>query len=386
MIEQLCCGFEHVEVNSALISLVRFTFPEEEIIFFGEKNHIDWIKNSSKVLFSDINFIELELPRRFYPDIIRIFSDVLIVNKIFRFAKNHDTKFIIFCSLTSSLLYSIKFWQSRLNGIKCILIPHSILETINFKPPLNPLFFPFWFPYPLNIANAQNIKYLVYGNSIKTNLIKKFPRIQDYILSIDLPYLFDDDQNIRKLQEDCITFGFFGVGTSAKGIDEFFSLPNHISTKYNHKPKYVVIGQILDKKLRKQIPEKIIIPSVNKPLSRDEYEYYAQSINYSVMIHKPYLYNFTASGSFFDALKYQIPIIAIRNPFFEFYFNKLGNIGYMCSTMDEVYAKINEILRDPPVEEYQIQINNLIRGRKYFDPRTPGSQFSEIMNTWLISK
>jgi hypothetical protein len=47
-------------------------------------------------------------------------------------------------------------------------------------------------------------------------------------------------------------------------------------------------------------------------------------------------YKLTASGALFEAINRKRPIIAIRNEYFEYIFNKYGSIGYLVDTLDEM--------------------------------------------------
>jgi len=38
--EPQCIGFEHAEFNAALLSVIKHAFPDEEIMFVAEKEHI----------------------------------------------------------------------------------------------------------------------------------------------------------------------------------------------------------------------------------------------------------------------------------------------------------------------------------------------------------
>ena len=42
--EPQCVGFEHVEVNTALLTVIRQAFPTKEIWFFAEKEHLNLVK------------------------------------------------------------------------------------------------------------------------------------------------------------------------------------------------------------------------------------------------------------------------------------------------------------------------------------------------------
>ena len=75
----------------------------------------------------------------------------------------------------------------------------------------------------------------------------------------------------------------------------------------------------------------------------------------------------TASGAFTDAVNFEKPIIAIRNEFFDYYFKKFGNIGYLFDNIDDMAEKMIEIIERKPQEEYLVQKENIKKLKKNID-------------------
>jgi hypothetical protein len=91
---------------------------------------------------------------------------------------------------------------------------------------------------------------------------------------------------------------------------------------------------------------------------------YSKKINYALFFHKRDNYRLSASGVFFDAISYLKPIIALRNPFFEYYFQIMGDIGYLCDSYEEMENLILKIVENKPNERYLKQQKNILNGRK----------------------
>jgi hypothetical protein len=75
-----------------------------------------------------------------------------------------------------------------------------------------------------------------------------------------------------------------------------------------------------------------------------------------------------ASASFLDALCYVKPGIYLRNPFIEHYFDQMGDIGYLCRSYGEIRDTLRSIVGRFPEERYQQQCQNILRGRRLFQP------------------
>ena len=68
-----------------------------------------------------------------------------------------------------------------------------------------------------------------------------------------------------------------------------------------------------------------------------------------------------------DAISFEKPVIAIKNDFFEYYFNKFGNIGYLFDNVNDMAKKMIEITANPNEEEYFIQKENIKTIKRYID-------------------
>lgn len=369
--EPQCIGFEHVEVNMALLNVISIAFPNDKILFFGESTHLGYISNDIHRLglnLENIKFFPIKIPPRNFSNLRRLGMEISLVNKIGSIAKSNEPKMIIFLSVTSSGLTAIKLFLYGNKKLKFIVIPHNILETILNKPSVIPWEAPFWFRWVLMFGNKDNIRYLLLGPSIKDKLIVELPNLEKYVLSIDLPYPYNEQFDvIRRNKSKVVTFGVLGVGGRHKGTDLFFKLAAEVSKVVTtNNPKFILIGHIVHNDLKRKIPESVFVPSPDKPLTREDFDMYAKSIDYAVYPYNKDAYRLTASGAFFDAVYYAKPVIAIKNPFFEYYFKVMGNIGFLCDDYNQMKETIIGILNNDNTDEYDIQANNIMNSRKQF--------------------
>jgi hypothetical protein len=52
----------------------------------------------------------------------------------------------------------------------------------------------------------------------------------------------------------------------------------------------------------------------------------------------------------------------------EHYFRLLGDVGYLCDTLDEMSDLIEQLLHEKPTARYNQQVRNILAGRSLFDP------------------
>jgi len=381
-------GFEHSQFNAALITAVNNAFPNEKILFLSEKDHMSNIrkildKNSIKI---DFQYEEINVIPQNLIDPIRFPRELILFNHIFNIASKFNSNKVIISNIRRPSIVSIKLLIRKFKDINCYIVLHGILESIH-NSPLKLTEIPFWFHFWLSIRNIDRLRYIVLGDSIKEELLKKIPSLESYILSIDHPYFFSEENFNTTPNQKVVRFGFFGFGSIRKGIDLFFKLSNNIKNmETRFKPEFILIGSVQNQKLGPFTYKKVdilndssaIIPSHKKPLSMEDFEMYAKTIDYALILHSPQENSLTPMASFFDALSYLKPIIALKNPFLKYYFNQMGGIGYLCKDYYEIENLILQILNDDLTETYDHQRNVMLNQRKKLSLEIIGKKLARM--------
>jgi hypothetical protein len=378
--EPQCVGFEHVEVNAALIAAMRCALPQEEILFLAEKEHLELVSGVLDDHRVKIQSREIGVPPRFL-DFRRLPRELLLCKNVFDIAHSNAANKILFTSITSPTLISIKVLLRFFNEIECVAIPHNILNTITKRPSLVPTETLFWFRFWLSFGNTKRLRYLVPSPYIKERLSILLPKIGEFVRSVDLPYFFDAGKDSRHLNRDPIRFGVFGAATRNKGADVFFALAQEILRSHvRFVPEFVLVGHIVDKTIGGLQEDSVIVGSSDLPLSREDFETRAKSVDYVLFFNRPDAYDLVVSGSLMDAFSYVRPIIALKQPLFEYYFETMGDIGYLCESYEEIKERILSILANKPNERYRVQQCNILNGREQFSPMVVSSQLATLWN------
>ena len=63
-------------------------------------------------------------------------------------------------------------------------------------------------------------------------------------------------------------------------------------------------------------------------------------------------------------MSYLKPIIAIKNPLFQYYFDLMGDIGYLCRDYGEVKDLVLNLIEKQDKERYNRQKLNLKKGQE----------------------
>jgi hypothetical protein len=378
-------SFEHASVNAALIGTVADAFQEEELVFLAQAEHIRYVKNILDAHSVVVRYRETTIPLETffnYPLSVARPSaaNFRFYRNVFHLAHKNHANTIIFCSVTKRALILIKALLRRYRGITCLVVLHDILQDVTKAPPLLPHRRFFSFRFWISFGNIHRLRYVVLGPDIEERLKHYMPRVSSYVSSIDLPYFFSEDVGPEPFADDAIHFGSYGVGSCAKGTDIFFRLAEEVqSTKTTYRPTFTLIGHLLNKRL-KDVPHRSVnLPSPEVPLDQEAYEKYGKRIDYALFFYRPNSYELRASGAILDAFSFLKPIIVLKSPLSEYYFKKMGDIGYLCENRNAIKDTILDILETRPIDRYRQQQENILTQRVQFSPACVSLTFRSLL-------
>src|SRR5665647_502450 len=378
--EPMRWGFEHATVNAALIGTVADAFQEEELLFLAEAAHIGYVKDILDAHSVAVRYRETTIPPRTLLNYQRSAPDFRLCRNVFRVAHKNHANTIIFCSVTTPGLISIKTLLRRYRDIVCLVIPHNILQRVTTAPPLLPHRRFFSFRLWMSFGNTRRLRYVVLGPRIEERLKQYVPGVSSYVSTIDLPYFFSDDVGPEPFADDAVRFGSYGVGSYEKGTDIFFGLAEEVqSAKTTYKPTFTLIGFLLDPRLKDVPHTSVNIPSLDVPLDQESYEKYSRSIDYALFFNRPNDYELRASGAILDAFSFLKPIIALKSPLSEYYFKKMGDVGYLCENYNALRDTVLDILETMPTDRYRQQQENILTQRVQFSPAGLSLKFRNLL-------
>lgn len=370
------CGLSHCQINAFIIkNLVNSFFNNEKFYFFSEKEHYKEILNIYREnninIDSQVKYFEIEVMQNIaIREYNRFYSEIKILLKILIFAiKNKETTII---SLYTSVwqLYIFILFSYIFKDINFYSVMHGELERINLykfkKKPLKYFYHLFFGIFiPLCLPVQKNFKYIVLGESIRKNLLLKKAFLEKNIISIDHGYIFQEKSYNLNYLDQKIRFGIFGMIFKDKNGNNLIELLEKLDKIPNKNFEINLIGHIRDYDVFLKLQEynfvKIYAP-FKCFLDNVKFKDLAEKIDYALFTYDNSLFKLTASGAFWDPISFCKPIITLRNDYFNYYFNKYNNIGYILDTIDELLAVILKIIDKPDREAYKLQIdaiNNL---------------------------
>lgn len=360
MIDLNMTGFGHFEFNKNIINLIS---KNRSMIFYGESKLVDIIfKNctyKNNIKFNKFFFPEANSKiKLLFREILAIIYITLIFISLINRKKTIEVYFLSVIPLTHFYVKLINIFFSY----KVTIFLHGELEA--FKENTNLPSFKYYYSIAckaIRIFNNQ-FKYIVLGESILKNL-NKFIKTEN-INFIDHPYSFDKIFQ-PETNNQTINFGIVGKAIlGEKNSHLIFKLAEFIRKKAQsniNNPKFTIIGT-LSKNLLSYSNNYVDFNEHAKMLSADEFETKILKLDFVLFFYNADSYKYTASGAFFDCVKYEIPFVAIKNDFFNYYQEKFGALGYLEDDYESIEKRILLILNtseEDKINEIKVFKNNL---------------------------
>jgi len=388
--EPQCWGFEHALFNAALLNTVLLAYPEARVYYLGEAGHLEWVRaylgRASEECLGRVEWRAIDIPAADYLHWGRFTrygyrQEQVWFNQVRDLLRRESPRLLVLASITNPGLFVVK--RSMLLGLvslPTLIIPHSILALLLTKHPLKPLLdWMLSFRQVLAFPQPRHLRYIALGGSIYSHLLSASPKLASRFNVLDPPYLWDSGvppgSHLEPRQPgERVRFGYMGVGY--KGFEGFTRLAGAIQPR-GLNSEFLLVG-FLNTPVDSSLYRGVVQGVSDTPLTPEEYGRRAVSLTYAVWTARPEHYRLAASVSFIDALSFAKPGIYLRNPFIEHYAQKMGDIGYLCDSLDEMQAVMLEILHDFPGQRYQAQRQNILHGRRIFEPETLAPRLREI--------
>lgn len=196
---------------------------------------------------------------------------------------------------------------------------------------------------------AKGLYFAVLGNVVKENLSTLLSANKtEHFIAVDHAYLFDKDiRDKSKPSKTGLYCGCAGVFNKTKGADQFLELVRKLKLNKCQDIHFSITGVIA---YNTDILEEagIDLPE-NKgcaPLTREEFDQRIDKLDFLLFLYPRLSYKMTASGAILDAINRGKPIIAIRNDYFEYLFQKYGSFGFLVDDIEEMVDLLNRLIVD----------------------------------------
>jgi hypothetical protein len=334
MVDSVCFDNWHLRFNTQLLEVLAYT---ADLVEYRGAQKISI--NSSNVNFGKL-FVIKRLDR--WGVINRFF--VSLINDLWQLIITPYSEIIIYSFDSTVSLRLINAFNKILNK-KVIMFRHGSMEMILSNSKDNGLIYKFestlikqFFLNP-GLKLSSNLYFFVLGDVIKRNLeaYLSFDKTKHF-LSIDLLSNFDNTFSLSKVNNvKQLSVGTVGVFNEYKGGFEMLKLAGIVNKSFSHNINLSISGKI-DFNIDLLHSAGINLPSNSGKamVCPSEMSNRISDLDFILYFYSFDTYRLTASGALFDAVNYKKPIIALRNDYFEYFFNKYGRIGYLVDTIEEM--------------------------------------------------
>ena len=276
-----------------------------------------------------------------FRQLLAVFFNILILI----YSRSNDTIVINYNTMIS--IYPINFILKYLDR-KVIVICHGEMSDLVVKRKTSFLFkkSKLFFSNP-KLKISKGLYFAVLGDSIKNNL-KAYLSSQVYrkMLSLDHPIIYNSFTVKSRVNSKKIRVGFVGELRPSKGLYEFASLANRVNDANKNIEFYVAGNNSKYKKHLESHNIKQMNGYSNRFLTREKMYEAISNLDYIVSLQDDKLYEYTASGSVFDFINCEVPVLGVKNDYFNYLTNKFGYFGEFFDNIECLEEYLKNLKKD----------------------------------------
>lgn len=381
MYEPQCAGFVHVPFNAAFLATVLKAYPDARVTFFGEREHLALVQKhleAHRIAFADrVSWERIEVPVRGGNGFSILKKEWTLCRHLLREAQASDVEAVVLCSATNTGLLFLKPLLLLARFRKPVVaVLHGILGSLQGPEPRKPWYWALHLRRVMRLPHPPTLRYVAFSESILKYLDECCPRFARHFRVLDHPYLWIPEAPPQSPPP--VRFGFFGTTSAVKRFDRFCRLAFEVSQEVPE-VEFVLAGFATGDGCSTEYHD-LVHGMGTQPLDAEEFARRAASLTYSVWAGDPEYYRLVASASFLDSLYYGKPGIYLRNPYVEHYFERMGDIGYLVDSYEEMHELLIQLARDFPEERYRRQCATIVQARKALSPEALSGVFRSIVD------
>lgn len=373
--EPQCTGYSHANFNAALLQTTLLAYPETQLAFWGEREHLNWVRAAFEQHIgsapSRVEWVNTHIPPKEVLGLGKVAQHRRAYEELLQAVAAPEVELLVLCSLSSVGLHVIKRLLHKQPLCKPIVgVLHGALSALAGTRSKNPANWWFTPRRALGLPHPPGLRYIALGPSIFRSLERLLPDQSTQFSTLDIPTLWSALPNERT-DETPVRFGYFGVGRiGLKGFELFCRLAMDLGDAVKRgRCEFVLVGFLLGDASH-NIPGIGNVTGLSRsPLPPEEYTRRAASTTYAVWAGQSEQYALRASASFVDTLCMGRPGIYLRAPYVESYYEQMGDIGFLCDDYEQMRQAAVAIAEQFSEDRYQQQCSNVLEGSRVFQPQ-----------------
>lgn len=342
--------WEHASVNRSLLRLVAGAFPGEAITCWLDKRH--WLAMDAVSALDEPNnspsYVRVMTPER--GNKMRWMSKLLRecgqAFRLLRKARKERVRLVFFASVSPVTAWWVS-WLAHygFREVKVVMTLHGELQLLRRK---NEKWIDRWYARCLKNSFARqsvNVRFLLLGEHIQAAVFRHDYLKPWQVIAIPHPLTLSITETVSEQQPE-VVFGHIGVAKLAKRSQLFFELAKTIHSKRPEAPvSFVLAGAVLDE-MKPWENEWVVRGGSGGFLAAKPYRQLCERMTYAIFCYTDEEYELISSGAIMDAIALEIPMIALRNDYFDDLFSRCPEPpGIVCEHVDALYATVAAIVR-----------------------------------------
>jgi len=363
VVEPICGGLEHVPFNAAILKILLLAYPQDNLLFFGEKTHIEALQGELGPTQDGhrITFIGRAISPRKTTDARRTAYDYWLVRHVVARTNPQNVRQLVFLSVSNGILRLVHHLDRRLGKTpQLVAFLHGGVKKIRSRRGRSPI--SRFFDTGRSLASATRnprFRCFVLENSIKPAVLRIAPELENSIRVLEHPLPSVDFIAKRYSMSSPLKFAYLGLASVSKGFPLFCCLASAIRDS-GFQATFYCIGSAPDLNLRCLATDLTMKPSPAK-LGRADYLRHLSQVDYCVFPYRSDDYELTASGALLDALAMEKPFIATDTPIFNNLFDRFGSMGYLVKDGSDWIEQLTEIIKHHSAKQYLDQVQAVKR-------------------------
>lgn len=346
IIEPQCIKHQHVPINSAIILRNLDRKDVDKIYLLCERNHFLLIKDQLEVHERWHLVFYLEIREQEKENKVSIRCYINNEKQINQLINRQGIAEVIYLSCTRLRFILMLVNACGKESVNKKVYIHAMLGDLVRYFGKN-LFMKFVFKLIIGKGDS-NVEMIVFSKSIldelkaKFKLKKTFLKYENhwYIKNKNKPNKMSNEFQLkidRILSNEKTTLGFLGASRGA--IARFVDDKSFCETFSNY--NNLLVGWM--DKLQAEKARCLLQYVSEEPLAQEEYNYIMKSVDYIIILSDPERYRYSVSGAFIDCIKYEKPVIYLKNPYIESLERTYGPFGWGFDNIDAILGFVKSL-------------------------------------------
>jgi glycosyltransferase involved in cell wall biosynthesis len=380
-------GMSHVPFTRAFVQMVAHAYPEKSLTIYGQASHLEAaFGEPDPLLDKRLLCLPYTPPSPRPDDFWQLTMDTLrFLRKTYGPLREQKPQ-VIFLTGQPHHIWAAKLYRMMTPGFRCHLVLHGDIHSIRAPRARNPLVRMRAYTTSLAYCNHPDIRLIALESHIRTNVDLAIPGTAPYIDVLHhpcVPAAFD--WQAPSIANDELRFGLLGIAGKSKGLDVFARLALHASGTQQRCAQFRLVGKLQGDS------EQLDLSGISGPLPfskewlpREVFDDEIARLHYVVLPYNMDYYGLSASGVLLDVLRWRKPVIAFDTPVIRELAERFGDIGYICTSEDDMAAAVNGLLAGFDAARYERQRRNLDAAYRSRLPDAAAEEYLSMQGAWTV--